>query len=266
MVTDMAYIPGGWFIMGSDDCGDTPYDEEGPPSEKPEHIVYLDSYFIDIYEVTNGEYKVCVDAGVCTPPVNEQYATPCATAEQRYNDPARANHPVMCVYWEQAMDYCTWAGKRLPTEAEWEKAARGSADERIYPWGDGLDEECIKANVYYPPPSSPCPGDTTEVGTHPDGASPYGVMDMAGNVEEWVNDWYAADYYSISPSINPTGPASGTEKVFRGGSYQSPSVHMRVSRRVGKCDYGSDLYLYNISIVDPTVVRPFIGIRCASSP
>jgi serine/threonine protein kinase len=187
----MVYVPAGEFIMGSD---------EGESHEQPVHTVYLDAFYVDKYEVTNAQYRACVEAGACDTPKNTTY----------YDNAGYAQHPVVYVTWDDADAYCRWAGKRLPTEAEWEKAARGT-DGRTYPWGEGID--CEHAQY------SGCPGDTLPVGSKLAGASPYGVLDMAGNVYEWVADWYGQYYYSQSPARNPSGPDSGIMKAIRGGAW-----------------------------------------------
>jgi len=216
------YVPAGTFTMGSDIYGD----------EKPVHEVYLDAYWIDKLEVTQAQYEKCSDAGAC------EYNN-----SNRSRQPSYADHPAVYVTWAQANAYCLWAGGRLPTEAEWEKAARGDQDTRVYPWGEGLDP--AKANYWG------VKGDTVPVGNYPDGASPYGVLDMAGNVWEWVADWYAADYYANSPASNPSGPAAGDYRVLRGGSWFSLTDNLRVSNR-------------NLS--NPGYPNHDVGFRCVASP
>jgi formylglycine-generating enzyme required for sulfatase activity len=189
----MVYVPAGEFTMG-----DSVGFGSGPP-----HQVYLNEFWIDRFEVTNALYKKCADAGKCQPPSQ----TKSNTRDSYYGNSQYDNYPVIYVSWNDANTYCTWAGKRLPTEAEWEKAARG-IDARLYPWGN--DDKKIETRIG---------GDTMPVGSYPDTASPYGALDMAGNVWEWVADWYGAEYYTISPYRNPKGPSAGDKKVMRGGGF-----------------------------------------------
>jgi len=206
-------VPAGEFLMGSTVEQVAAYGKECTGCdysiEQPQHRVYLDTFQIGKFEVTNRQYMQCVRAGACT---------------GNSTDPAKDDHPVVSVAWFEADSFCRWNGGRLPTEAEWEKAARGT-DGRIYPWGDE-SPTCDLANY------TGCGKDTKPVGSTPKGASVYGAQDMAGNVWEWVNDWYDGNYYQNSPQKNPTGPDSGEYRVLRGGSWDDESWDLRAASRV----------------------------------
>jgi formylglycine-generating enzyme required for sulfatase activity len=222
---NLVLIPSGVFLMG---CEINDY-EGYPcfPNEMPLHEVYLDDFYMDKYEVTNGQYTECVAAGACSPPSSFKSFS----RVSYYDNPEFKEYPVIMVSFSQAEDYCTWAGKRLPTEAEWEKAARGSSDARIFPWGN-QDPSCMLANFYKESSDSFCIGDTNVVGGNLAGASEYGIMDMSGNVWEYVSDWYQADYYSISPNHNPIGPTMNTSwRIQRGGGWRYGENHLRVTLR-----------------------------------
>jgi formylglycine-generating enzyme required for sulfatase activity len=193
-------VPAGEFLTGS--AGD---DTDAFDDEKPQHAVYLDAYWIDRVEVTNAMYARCVTGGACRAPSN-------AGSKSRisyYGNPEYENYPVIYVSWTDARAYCQWAGGRLPTDAEWEKAARGS-DGRKYPWGNEVPD-CNRLN--YAEKHDACVGDTTAVGAYPSGASPYGVLDMAGNVSEWVAD------------------RQGSYEVARGGSWGDGGRSVRAAGR-----------------------------------
>ena len=202
---DMVSVPAGAFMMGCA-SGDTQCRDD----EKPQHTVTLSAFQIDKTEVTQDQYAACVAAKACTPPECDWDCT-------------KTNYPAACLERSQAEAFCTWAGKRLPTEAEWEEAARGT-DGRIYPWGNDAPD-CDHVNM------AGCGDVAQAVGSHPDGASPYGALDMAGNVVEMVSDWYDATYYATSPATGPTGPATGTTYGGRGGGYKSEAIWDRASSR-----------------------------------
>ncbi|MGD9091754.1 MAG: formylglycine-generating enzyme family protein, partial [Anaerolineales bacterium] len=222
---EMVSVPAGEFTMGSNDVS-------YPFREGPAHTVYLDAFYIDKYEVTNAKYRECVDAGGCLKIIKTDY----------FDNPDLANHPVVNVTINWARKYCRWAGKRLPTEAQWEKAARGT-DNRTYPWGEGID--CEHAQYL------DCGGQTVPVGSKPAGASPYGAQDMAGNVWEWTNDLFVEDYYQTSPERNPTGGKRGNEWVFRGGSWTEEAPYLRSTYRTW---YNPNAQYYNL------------GFRCVRVP
>ena len=243
----MVYVPAGEFRMGSDDYQD---------DEKPVHKVYLDAYWIDQYEVTNGMYANCVEAKICSVPFPTEVEMIFFSSDLQFvlgwpenskfferlaTDPEFFNQPVTNIFWDNANAYCRWVDRRLPTEAEWEKAARG-VDRRTYPWGETVD--CTKANLYS------CVANPSRVGSFEDGQSPYGAYDMAGNAMEWVADWYSSTYYQFSPYENPLGPKTGLYRVFRGGSWNSEPPASRTTNRPG--------YVANLP-------NDVIGFRCVSS-
>lgn len=204
----MRLVPAGEFEMGSTSEND----------EQPIHMVYLDAFYMDKYEVTNFQYKECVATLRCTPPQE----TNSFSRTNYYDNSEFYDYPVIYVSWSQAAVYCQWRGGSLPTEAQWEKAAR-STDGRLYPWGEGFD--CNKANY------ANCIGDTTIVGRYDNGQSPYGIYDLAGNVAEWTLDWYLNTYYKDSPTNNPLGPSSGQDRIVRGGSWNFSVGVLRASDR-----------------------------------
>lgn len=227
----MLLIPAGEFTMGAD---------FGDNDMEPVQQVYLDAYYIDKYEVTNALYRACVSVGACRPPhdINSH------THFDYYGNPEFDNYPVINVDWDQALTYCRWRGAGLPTETEWEKAANWDDDKqekRLFPWGDTLD--CSFAN-YVGPEWDGCVGDTTRVGSYPSGASFYGLLDMAGNVAEWVADWY--DAYPGNTMINVYYGKFG--RVLRGGSSLSYSYFVTSSSRA----HG-----------DPVGWSKGVGFRCA---
>jgi formylglycine-generating enzyme required for sulfatase activity len=190
--------------------------------EKPSRAVYLDAYYIDKFEVTNALYKACVDDDVCSPPKFVYFFSD-SPRRIYYGNPDYDQHPVVYVDWNMAKTYCEWRDARLPTEAEWEKAARGT-DARIYPW-EGMELACQIVNY------RDCVNRTKQVGFYEGGKGPYGTYDMAGNVWEWVADWYSQTYYRNSLPTNPLGPDSGLGKVMRGGSWASDQDDLRTSER-----------------------------------
>jgi len=223
----MAVVPAGEFMMGS---------PNGDSDEEPAHKVYVDSFSMDKYEVTVRQYAEFLQATGVNSPLDWQ----------TMNQPAHQKRPVANVDWADAAAYCKWAGKRLPTEAEWEKAARGT-DGRLYPWGN---DPPTPLHANYGKTGSHNYGTLAAVGTLENGKSPYGIYDMAGNVWEWVSDWYDYNYYKNSPSQNPTGPSTGGTKVIRGGAWNSNPRAMRSANR---------------SLISPTD-QGLDGFRCAKTP
>jgi formylglycine-generating enzyme required for sulfatase activity len=234
----MVEIPSGSFPMGV-----PPGDRDGGRDEYPRHEVLVDTFFIDQFEVTNGRYREFVKSTAHRVPQNPKNPTRNLWQGDTITE-SLAERPVINVDWYDAAAYCQWAGKRLPTEAEWEKAAKGTSDRR-FPWGN---VEPTAKHLNY---NQRWIGEKTlmPVGSYEAGKSPYGVYDMAGNVWEWVNDWYDARYYEMSPSKNPKGPQEGTKKVIRGAGWQNETPTVRIFTRVDS---------------DPTIRNESTGFRCAA--
>jgi formylglycine-generating enzyme required for sulfatase activity len=244
----MVPVPAGPFPMGSPGA-----DPRAGADEKPRHTVYLDAFWIDRTEVTNARYVQFLNAlgahaGACggrdcaETRVEDRYSHILRQGGRYVVEPGFEDHPATQVSWYGAQAYCAWAGARLPTEAEWEKAARG-VDGRRYPWGDRAPG-CDRAQY------GDCGGETVPVGANPAGASPCGALDMAGNVWEWVADWYDPAYYGFSPAQNPLGPDSGLRKGFRGGSWGYPPAFIRAGDRARN---------------RPTYAGFNVGFRCAAT-
>jgi formylglycine-generating enzyme required for sulfatase activity len=243
---EMVLVPAGWFVMGSS----KKTDRNAYPAEMPQRKVYVDAFEIDKYEVTALHYLRFVLATNRPPLVDWRY-------EGGNFQESMAHHPVMHVSWYDADAYCRWAGKRLPTSAEWEKAARGE-DGRIYPWGNepaglsranfgrtglsGPVRDRPERLLLYPP--------VIAVDKYENAVSPYGVHQMAGNVAEWTADWYDPNYYKTGPDRNPKGPETGTQKAFRGGGWIDSTPSVRPAQRNG---------------ADPNTKMNWLGFRCARS-
>jgi formylglycine-generating enzyme required for sulfatase activity len=217
----LALIPGGVFTMGaSPGIGDA--------DEEPAHPVYVDSLWMDRYVATNSEYRACYEAGVCDlPRRTSSYVADITLVENYFFNPIYDGYPVVYLEHQSASDYCGWRGMRLPTEAEWEHAARG-AGPALYPWGSS-EPVCSMAN--FNEDGLFCVGGTVPVGSYPKNITPEGVVEMGGNVWEWTQDWYGAEYYSESPCENPAGPETGTQRVLRGGAWYYPVDAMSVTYR-----------------------------------
>jgi formylglycine-generating enzyme len=248
----MVWVPAGAFLMGSSDEDIAAMREEikilerkesgsrpdlvigaicASNEEKPQHTVYLDGYWIYKYEVTVAQYrKFCKETG------------------RKMPDPPYVGwfdiYPIENVNWQDAADYTKWAGMSLPTEAQWEKAARGM-DRRIYPWGNLWDpSKCANGAEFKITGRQ-------GVGSYPSGESPYGAMDMAGNVWEWCADWYSMNYYEHAPARNPTGPASGSTRVLRGGSWY--------------LKYGQYFRCAHRNFAEPGFIENYPGFRCVGN-
>ena len=245
----LVYVPAGKFYMGA-----LEYDEQSNQDEFPLREVNLDAFWIDRTEVTNAMFAAFLNtkgvetAGglpwyeVSSPDAQIFVRGPLWVVEDGFED-----HPIVEVTWEAANAYCEWVGRRLPTEAEWEKAARGP-EGLIYPWGDE-PPNCGLVNFWTG--STFCAEGAASVGSFPAGASPSGALDMSGNVWEWTSDWYDERYYQNAANDNPTGPTSGNAKVFRGGAWESGPRNLRASDR---------------NMDHTNAARYRLGFRCAVTP
>ncbi|MBN1680514.1 MAG: formylglycine-generating enzyme family protein [Anaerolineae bacterium] len=260
--SNMVLVPADYFLMGSTTADfneairlcDVAGVSDCPGyfnDELPARQVYTDAYYIDMYPVTNAEYVQCVAAGACNPPRDfSAYTYP-----SYYNNPSFSMYPVVHVNWYDANAYCAWRGKRLLTEAEWEKAAHWNPvtnQTTLWPWGDSVegdrlnlcDQNCSFSGRY---PVNDGYADIAPVGSYPNGMSPVGAYDMAGNVWQWVADYYDEDYYTYGSTTNPQGPTTGTERVRRGGAFNNPATFTRSANRTKD---------------DPNTHDHTLGIRC----
>jgi len=243
----MVTVPAGDFMLGINPETDDGYN--GWDNERPYRKIYLDEYYIDKYEATLEDYSQCVKVRKCDklPRYRDKAGRVC-----NWQHKDRRNHPINCIDWNDANKFCQWAGKRLPTEAEWEKAARGT-DGRKFPWGN-QKATCEYASFHEKNSMNSADwgcetGITSPVGSRPKGASPYGAMDMAGNVNEWVAGWYFDDYYRKAPRKNPQGAEKGLSRTARGGGLSDYSYAIRVTYR--------NAY---------PVGDQYRGVRCALTP
>jgi formylglycine-generating enzyme required for sulfatase activity len=253
---DMCFVPEGEFKQGCNEA----IDDECGEAEYPFHKVLLSSYWIDKYEVTAEEYEKCIDAGACNnndkeSPHYGKYRVDDITdykSSCNIGNSENFNHPANCVSWYGAEAYCKWVGKRLPSEAEWEKASRGT-DGRRYPWGnEAVNCDYAVMREQFGTQWGCGEYETWDVGKKELGKSPYGCYDMAGNVYEWVNDWFVEDYYELTIYLNPSGPESSYGKVIRGGSFIHQKRQTRSSWRY------FDLYWSETN-------QGTIGFRCVKS-
>lgn len=244
----MFFVPAGEFLMGSADS-----DPQAGDDEKPQHTVFLDAFWIDQTEVTNDMYARCVADNACTPPM-EIFSS---SRENYYGNPEFANYPVIFVKRINAIEYCQWAGARLPSEAEWEKAARG-VNGNLFPWGNEFDcttgnfDDEVKFDKPVVPGGPHCDGyedDTSPVGNYPSGASPYGALDMAGNVWEWVGSNFLPYPYNATDGREDLN--SKVDHIIRGGANGSTEDRLRTSER--------------FSFFFPTSYHIGFGFRCADS-
>lgn len=222
---EMVLVPAAKFRMGTND----PTRED----ENPEHMVQVAEFYLDKTEVTNLQYKEFISV--------TGHRAPSHWRNNTFPDARKSDHPVVNVSWEDAKVYAAWVGKRLPTEAEWERAALGEG-RFDYPWGRSCNPDCANYDN--------ADGKTTPVEHHNRGVSPVGVWDMCGNVGEWVNDWYDSRYYQVSPDTDPKGPEGGYQKVHRGGGYHENRMGIRGKSR---------------HFAMPSASQDYIGFRCARS-
>jgi formylglycine-generating enzyme required for sulfatase activity len=250
------YVAQGPFTMGR------PLDDTLFADQTPDHVVTLGAYYIDKYEVTVSQYRRCVVTGQCRINILPPWSL---SDEAFWYNQARGLAPALQVSWTDADDYCRWAGKQLPTEAQWEKAARGAgAATKLYPWGDvewqvppeggapvRVAIECSQANHRQLCDQIPCEDDVMPVDSYPTGASDFGALNLAGNVMEWVADWYDPNYYAVSPPDDPAGPGNTGSKVVRGGSFHTVDYYLEVTSRWP---------------IVPTARNYDLGFRCARLP
>ncbi len=244
----MIAVPAGWFLMGTNRIDDDPYGlkTQYDNTELPQRRIWLDAYRIDRYEVTLGEYLALLREQGLEAPHELKHLIQHLISVHFIPDAVLAPWPALYVTWDEADRFCRVRGKRLPSEAEWEKAARGT-EGTLFPWGEAAPAEDIAVFGQYHVHEIPL---VAAVDSYPEGRSPYGLHHMAGNMAEWVRDWFNFDYYAIMPDRNPPGPGEGRYKAVRGGSWRSKPNMLRTATRGGAYPYQREAT---------------IGFRCAKS-